>query len=125
MKREVFWRTECLEVLDMGDRYSRDYIMEEFTKMEDVEYNENTRRIHNDGEEDFFITIITALAASMHPCYFSWELDTQKNHIIVFAVGRRVQPKNRKELKLITHISHLDRFAPKWPWQSCKDCNEV
>ncbi len=115
----VSWRTKALEMLGKRDRFEQKSMINEFSEKMKKEGNspDNTQRIHVDGEEDFFITELI----ERNGFYICWEFDEQKNLADVLTVGM-AQPKNRMELRLLTHASHLDRFGPKYPWQHCDEC---
>lgn len=119
IKADTTWRTVALAMLGRRDRFMQDAIVDEFSRKmkEGNPFDDDTQRIHVDGEEDFFITNIIK-----HLFYVIWEFDEQKNLAEVLAVTIGERPKNRREIKLLGHESHLTRLKPKYLWQSCEEC---
>lgn len=121
IKADTTWWAAALAMLGKRDRFAQDAIIDEFSRKmkEGNPFDDDTQRIHVDGEEDFFITGIIKRIFNV-----IWEFDEQRNLAKVLAVTKGERPKNRREIKLLGHKSHLTRLKPKYFWQSCEECNK-
>lgn len=126
LKKTLSWRNEFLEIISRRDRLTQNAILEDFNDRFKLATGYScdlcdTRRVHNEGEDDFFITGVVG-----NRWYVSWEFDKEKNCVTALALGLDgEQSKNRKEIELLMHRSHLGHFQPRW-WKrrSCDECHK-
>lgn len=111
------WTTEALWMLNIRDKYSKDWIITELHKKAmKGDIVKDSLRIAREGETEFFV-----YKTSLRNTFCVWEFNAQRNRLFVLAVSLE-QPRNRKEAEAMLHQPHLGRVKLRHLWKRCKEC---